>query len=69
MQELAIPAVPELLVIPGLPAIAEKESSRNSDEVIVGITLDSRSLGGDGLSYVQRFKIGVELQVIAEEAS
>lgn len=68
MQELAIPAVPELLVISGLPAIAEKESSRNSDEVIVGLTLDSRSLGGDGLSYVQRFKIGVELQVIAEEA-
>lgn len=68
MQELAIAAVPERLVNSGAPAIAEKISSRNEDCVIVGLTLDSQFVGGDGLSYVHRFKLGFELQVIAEDA-
>lgn len=65
MQELAILAVLELLVTFGLPAIAKKEICRNGDGVIVGLTLDSRYPGAAVRSCVQRFKVGVELQVVA----
>lgn len=68
MEELAIAAVLKPLVISGGPAIAEKISSRNDDEVVVGPALDLRSVGGEGLSFVRGFQPGDELQVIAVEA-
>jgi hypothetical protein len=68
MKELAIPAVLKSLVVSGAPAIAEKISSRNDHEVIIGIPLDLHLVGGEGPFLVWRFQVGDELQVVAVEA-
>jgi hypothetical protein len=68
VKEPAILTVLERLVISGAPAIAEKISSRNGDEVIVGVALDRRFVGGDGLSCLWGAEVGDELQMIAETA-
>lgn len=68
MKELAIPAVLKPLVFSGAPVIAEKISSRDHDEVIVGRALYLQIEGGEDHFLEWRIQVGDKLQIIAVEA-
>lgn len=68
MKELAMPAVLKPLILSGAPIIAEKVSSRDEDEVVVGRALDLQIEGGEGHFLEWRIQVGDELQIIAVEA-